>query len=579
MSAIHHQVRDQLYQKYDQDITQGKYLPLTSTSLSLGLLLFFCFFLIPPASSFHNRFTRYTVFAVVLLWHTYLVTCYQAKSVAVVYGAGISSAWGTLWAATLLVFRDAKTDFRRLERRKVGRAELNSASSDNGSVSPSSHVLHKKGDESNLRRRARLSEHGPETDNQVDKNDLEYIWQSYPTNSTFWHRLRWNADLLTNFRGSGWSWRISGLPSLPLQVQEPLSRTSASSSSTEDSIKDVPVSHIGIQRYDSLPPLLKHNVLFLIRHYLTIDLILTLMHHDPYFYSGVHSTPAPSYLASVLAYLPHALVPVLVKIYRLLLSMLMVSTCLKFACALGPPTFCYLLSASSSPLRNAPYPFNKLAFMTISSSPWLYPDAFGPYSNVLSRGLAGWWGAWWHQLFRFAFQSAGEFAVDGVGVDRKSMLGKVVQAIVVFFVSGCVHASGSLMLSARSEGAKPVTGAMLFFMVQPIGIMIEMGVRAWWKQATRGQEKDKETEKKALPVWVLGAVRFVWVHVWFYFTAGLLVDDFARSGVWTFEPLSVSIFRGLGMGVQGDGWWCWGGGAMTWWYDGGHRWWLTGFAF
>lgn len=591
---IHRQLRDQLYQKYDQLISQGTYLPLTSSSFAWGLLLLFCFFLVPPTSRFHNRFTRYIVFAAVLSWHTYLVTCFQAKSVAVVYGAGISSAWGTLWAATLLVFRDAKTEFKRLEQREIagdgGNSDVNATTTQ--------HSLRHKADESDLRKRAQVSEHKSEANVPIPqpehRDNFEYIWQSYPTQPTFWHRFCWNLDLLTNFRGLGWSWRISGLPSLPLHVQESLSQTSPSSSSDQNTLKDTPISHIGIRRYDTTPSLLKHNIYLLLRHYLTIDLLLTLMHHDAYFYTGLQSSPPPAYFAStILAHspLPDVLNPIILKIYRLLLSMLMVSTCLKFACALGPPTFAYLLSATTSPFRHAPFPLNQLAFCTVTSQPWLYPDAFGPYTNVFSRGLAGWWGAWWHQLFRFAFQSAGEFAVDKLGVSRKSVAGKVVQAVVVFFVSGCVHASGSLMLSARREEARPVSGAMAFFVVQCVGVCVEMGGRMLWKRVmndggsgasdkNRGHAMEKKKEREVRPTWLMGVLRFTWVHVWFYFTAGLLVDDFARSGVWTFEPIGVSVLRGLGMGVQGDGWWCWGGGPMAWWYDGGFRRpWLTGVAF
>lgn len=51
-------------------------------------------------------------------------------------------------------------------------------------------------------------------------------------------------------------------------------------------------------------------------------------------------------------------------------------------------------------------------------------------------------------------------------------------------------------------------------------------------------------------------VRLVYVHVWFYHTAPLLMDDFARGGLWLYEPAPISPLRALGLGVRGDGWWC-----------------------
>jgi hypothetical protein len=54
-------------------------------------------------------------------------------------------------------------------------------------------------------------------------------------------------------------------------------------------------------------------------------------------------------------------------------------------------------------------------------------------------------------------------------------------------------------------------------------------------------------------------------------------DDFARGGVWLFEPIPVSPLRGLGFGQEGDRWWCWGHIGVGW-YTGKH-WWESGIAF
>lgn len=38
---------------------------------------------------------------------------------------------------------------------------------------------------------------------------------------------------------------------------------------------------------------------------------------------------------------------------------------------------------------------------------WMHPPIFGPFSAVLEDGLSGFWGQYWHQIFRIAFTSAG----------------------------------------------------------------------------------------------------------------------------------------------------------------------------
>jgi len=581
-----YQVKQDHYTKYDQHILEGKYHPLTSTSFSLGLLPLLAFFLfIPPKSRFHNLFTRYAVFTAVLSWHIYLITCFQARSTVVGFGVGITSAWGTLWAATLLVFKDAKVEFKRVEQRLIERAEGQQqnglrqderTSANEPTTQRSPRPLRKMADESNFRQQAHIADsvgnrslqaNGSSNSNFDSEPNIDYVWQSYPVNSIAWHRLRWVADILTNFRGVGWNWRISGLPSLPLPVQRSLQRTSPSSSSNADDLKDTPKSHSGLHRYDTVDSLVRHNLLLFLRGYLLVDLLKTIANHDPYFFTGDGSLPPPAWFQTLLStlMLPSFLTPSLTHIYRLTISMSFVWLTLRSIFTLGPLVYTGLLSRRHSCLRKTPI-LRSLAFFAANGEAWLYPDAFASYSSVLSRGLAGWWGAWWHQLFRFAFQSAGEFAAAVLRLDQKSVLGKAVVTMTVFVVSGLVHASGSVALATVTE-TRPWSGSFAFFAIQPVALLAEMVVQGWVK-------KSGVAEKTPKGVGML--VRFLYVHAWFYVTAGLLVDDFARGGVWTFEPIAFSLFRGLGMGVEGDGFWCIRG-KVAWWHT-NEKWWLSGVA-
>ena len=40
---------------------------------------------------------------------------------------------------------------------------------------------------------------------------------------------------------------------------------------------------------------------------------------------------------------------------------------------------------------------------------WMHPPIFGPFSAVLEDGLNGFWGQYWHQIFRITFTSAGRW--------------------------------------------------------------------------------------------------------------------------------------------------------------------------
>jgi hypothetical protein len=70
---------------------------------------------------------------------------------------------------------------------------------------------------------------------------------------------------------------------------------------------------------------------------------------------------------------------------------------------------------------------------------------------------------------------------------------------------------------------------------------------------------------------------FAFTIVWLYHTAPLLVDDFARGGVWLYEPIAFSPLRALGLGAKDDkSWDLWL--DMVWWRS-GKSFWDTGFAF
>lgn len=129
-----------------------------------------------------------------------------------------------------------------------------------------------------------------------------------------------------------------------------------------------------------------------------------------------------------------------------------------------------------------------------------------------------------------------------MGWNAKGRGARALQLGVAFGLSGCLHAAGSV--TAHGE-TFPIRGQMAFFLLQAGGVFVENVVRAGLRGSGVG---------KGVPRWVKRGVTFVYVHVWFYHTAHLLCDDFARGGMWMFEPVPISLFRGLGFGGEGDGW-------------------------
>jgi len=94
-----------------------------------------------------------------------------------------------------------------------------------------------------------------------------------------------------------------------------------------------------------------------------------------------------------------------------------------------------------------------------------------------------------------------------------------------------------------------------------------------WNNALR-----KIGVKNKIPRRLGQVANFICVHVWFYYTARFLADDWARGGIWLAQGLPSSIFRGLGMGVEGEGFVCWSlrGDTHAWWHN-DTKWWKRGY--
>lgn len=535
--ATHHDVIAQQVAKYDELIGSGQYRPFIYPSGTYGAALVIAYLLIDHRSRPWLRRCRYIVWAWIVAFSTWCVINTRARNPATSFGVGLISAWATLWCAVMLVFNDAQTDFQRIERKERWMDEQSDDEEPSTASNSTQTETHANGN--GLRKRAPNSSNGDVGNKERPAQRKGTLaWQSYPT-SPFLERLDWVCDVFCNFRGMGWNWRLSSLPPPPKHVQAQLHQnndTPISSSSTH-------INRSGIHRYHTRSSLLRENAYLLIRGYFILDLLKTLVVHDPYFWNGSYSRP-PGYLPLFLK-----ASPVAVKAARLLISLAAVHTALQTIFAMGPLFFVGVLGPRVLGARG---------------EVWMYPDSFGSFRVVLDKGLAGWWGGWWHQTFRHAFESAGSTATAYLGWEKKSVKAKMLQLVVAFALSGCLHACGSY---TQLGDTRPLRGPFLFFVLQVFGIAGQM---AWLAGLKKAGLKDK------VPVWMAWLGNFAYTHVWFYYTAPLLCDDFAKGGIWLFEPVPISLFRGLGLGAKGDGWFMWYGG-LFWWHK-GSSWFDTGLA-
>lgn len=498
------EARASLLSDYDDLVISGEVSPFLYPWGTIAAGLVFGFLLIPLPRTRLTGTARYIVWTSNTALSLYGIG-FSCMRLTLGYAGGLLCAWAILWTTVLLLNHDVQRDFKRIEylgARKPGEASSRGTKSSN------------------------LQQPGLGTFRL-------YQWEPFPRKSLL-KRFIWVADLFTGLRGIGWNWQLPTLAPLPLHVRKQLG---------EDSTTDTPIGRDGTKRYEDRGVLLRHRTLQLCFCYLFLDLLIVLSVHDPYFW-GVVDAPAPAFLPSIIrrsAFLCRA--------YRNIATMLAIATALQFYFALGPLVFVGLIGRER---------------IGVWGEPWAYPDVWGSFGKVLDHGLIGFWGSWWHQAFRYAFESNANALANALGLDEKSQLSKVARLVFAFGFSGFMHASGSYASLRRS---RPFSGAFLFFLLQPFGIML---------QTTTSRSLRRFADTARLPKLVRQLSTLMLTYLWLHFTAPLVCDDFAMTGIWMIEPLPISPFRGLGLGDAQDGWWCWRGSWGKW-YQGKH-WWQTGIA-
>ncbi|KAE9983658.1 hypothetical protein BLS_009651 [Venturia inaequalis] len=540
--ALHPTHRERIKQldaQYDHHTNQGHYLPFVYPWGSLGTFLVIAYLLVPHSKSAALRDARYAVWAINTVFAAYIMLHTRGRGAVAAYGVGFAMAWSIVWTTIMLVVHDGQVDFARIERasgstgrvrqeerRQEGYDSLKSGQDDHESA-----LRHRPTKQSNVKSRS------PGNVDIDPTRGSELIWQHYP-HHPFLERLDWVLDLMANFRGMAWNWRITSLPSPPKEVVEQLSKHDDPRNSKINHSKSVKPHHI----FPSRDVLLRSSLRRFIVGYLALDLIKILIIHDPFFWTGDPNLPGPSYLPTRLS-----TSLIFMKSQRLLIAQLAVYWALQTIFQTAPLFFVGILGSERIGVRG---------------QHWMYPPEWGNYSAVLNRGLSGWWGIWWHQSFRFAFESPGKKLVSLLDLDPTCLTTKTLQMFVAFSISGFLHANASYTSIGNT---RPVRGPFLFFFLQPFGIIAQMVASKLFRAMGITQY---------IPMPVRQAVSFLYVHIWFYHTAPLFVEDVAAGGQLLYEPIPFSILRALGFGTEENSWYCWGGRWPG--FHRGRHWWESG---
>lgn len=511
-------------------LEQGVYQPVFLYHIVIFNILPLIGLVIPRHGA--TRYVRPAIFALSLAIAVEVLSRRRAMLGGNGYMIGLMTMWWLLWSAALFVFLDVEKDFRRIERGATAGESMDEQASRDALQS---HSLNGKCDTADSKPAVASQSNRPDVYmTSTEGHEPEtFHWQAYPRRLT--HRLEWCAGVLFNLRGPEWNWRAPHLGPLPRSVHTQLCAGFAAEK---------------VQAHDDATYITSKNRLRaalwkFLQGYLLLDCLKVFMMRDAYFRGLVTSDMPPpfpfSYLSSI---------PLLIRFYHCFISSMGVYVALIFVTSLNPICFLGLSMAFPNAAR------------TLTGAPldasWLYADSFGPFiSSVLDHGLAGCWGRWWHQLFRYGFVATARWILSLLPTrwSADSRVKRITHILVAFTISGFIHACGSHTQFANTH---PLSGPFLFFSLQALAIILE----SIFKTVIFLRLPLANT-----PRWLRRTANAVFVFCWLLYSGAFIADDFARGGLWLMEPVPISPLRGLGLAYD-KGWRCWDKPWFRYWSDG-----------
>jgi hypothetical protein len=435
------------------DIEMG---PLAQRTIWGPAILFTA--LIFPTVFYASYSTRILTFVAVAGSMVFALQPHDIDNAATSYLFGFAPCWALIVAAVLLLLSNPPRDFRRIRRKDY----------------------------------AARKEGGAE---------VQYEWEAFP--KTLERRCWWALDLMMNWRGLGWSYqrRQHLIPDAVKRVYD-----EAGINVKRDCALDE--KRPGQTRSSFL---LEQSWYFVV-DYILLDLCIYFLDRDPWFNRPLNSNerllfghPAGNY-------------DILVRPYRVFLGTLATFCVMDLA-----HVVLALVSVGLGP-----------AYLGTHGEPWQHPSLWGTLDDLFHRGLPGkkfkapnksfnflivylgFWGNFWHDLFRFQFLIITRKLIPFSTKDKQSAhsFRGLLAMTLIFALSGSMHAAGSY------AELRETTPLWLFaaFMIQSVGVAAQEMITMLMVKGKVGAGV-----KQAVTI-------FFW-WFWGWLTAPIVIGDMAACGL------------------------------------------------
>ncbi|KAF9557955.1 hypothetical protein CPC08DRAFT_28012 [Agrocybe pediades] len=191
------------------------------------------------------------------------------------------------------------------------------------------------------------------------------------------------------------------------------------------------------------------------------------------------------------------------------------------------------------------------------SKPRDWPDMFGSFADAWT--LRRLWGKSWHQIFRrptivhanFFLRSLGFSQSPRTSAERQFV--RTFTLFSVFFLTGLIHYIGdAVWMQNLNLFDKNGPGAMHFYMLQPVGILLEDCVSSLFRRLTNKEpasnlNADRHRHLTGPPSWLARVIGYLWVVTWISLTLPLWTYPQFRQGFKNDMPHPKIIWRILGL--------------------------------
>jgi hypothetical protein len=230
----------------------------------------------------------------------------------------------------------------------------------------------------------RVAEHrGEQEPENGDKSQTTYyVWQPYPV--SLWDRLWWVVCAAFSMKSTAFNWgHARGNPWHRDLVEQ---------------LNDADNKRAKVSDFAAPAMTLLRAGLQLIKASLALELVSIFTSADPYFYGDTTADlHVPGQTLTFPASSPFA------QTWRTILGVFRMCLGLRFANSI----FNTIILAFCTILPKAAFS----VFRIHTHASWMYPAPFGPVDTLLDGGLVGAWGSFWHQTYRFDFDSCARFVI------------------------------------------------------------------------------------------------------------------------------------------------------------------------